>query len=95
VQRVFFAQVDRDPTLEARVFDVMERRQSPFDMAPVFRVLWSTLVAAVQGRPQVIGELLAAARRTVPMYLEWRAMRRLLGEADASAARVESTPPSD
>jgi flavin-dependent dehydrogenase len=95
VQRVFFAHVDRDPALEARVLDVMERRQSPFGMVPGFRVLWSTLVAAVQGRPQVIGELLAAVGRTVPMYLEWRAMRRLLAEADASVARVESTPPSD
>lgn len=89
LHRVLFARLDADPTLKARVFDVIERRQSPFGMVPGLGVLWWTLVAAVRGRPRVIGELLAAGRRTVPMYLEWRAMQRLLAEADASVAREE------
>lgn len=87
LHRIFFSRVDAYPTLKARLFDVIERRRSPFEMVPGWRVLWWALVAAVRGQPRVIRELLAAGQRAVPMYFEWRAMRKLLDEAEASVAR--------
>jgi hypothetical protein len=57
-------------------------------MVPGWRALWWALAAAARGRPQVVGELLAVARRGVPMNREWRAMRKRL----AAAAEVVYNP---
>ena len=79
--RVVLSRLDAHPWLKARMFEVMERRRSHFEMNTGWQVLWWTLVAAARGRPRVIGELLAAGRRTLPMYLEWRSRKRLLAES--------------
>ena len=83
--RVLLARANAHPALQARLLEVVERRRTPFDMMPGLPWIWWILTAALQGRPQVIGELMAAIRRTVPLYRQWGTMRKLLAQSGMAA----------
>ncbi len=85
LHRVLFSRMAEHAALKARLLEALDRRHPPFDIISGSQVLWWTLAAAIRGRPQVIGELLAAGRRAVPTYREWRARRKLMADAEASA----------
>ena len=84
---VLFSRLGAQPTLKARLIGAIDQRLSPINLIPAWRVMWWTLVAAARGRPRVIGELLAAAARSIGMRRELRARLRLLADAEEPGLR--------
>jgi menaquinone-9 beta-reductase len=95
LQQVVFSHVARTPALRARMAATMEHQLSPFATFSVPQVVRWTLGAAFRGRPGVVPQLVAMARRASAVDRELRLRRRLLAEAEraeAQAAPSETSP---
>jgi len=86
LQRTVFSRLQRHPEMRARMAAVMEHTLSPYEALPVSRILGWALGDLLRGRPGVVGDFLAAARRNAAVGRELAKRRRLLAESGAVTA---------
>ncbi len=86
VLQMLYERMARLPDVRERLVAVIDRRVSPLEAFPAWRVLGWVVAAVLRGRWRLPGEVLAAGRRGMAARVEIRARERLLAAA--------SDPPS-
>ncbi len=86
ILRMLYERMALLPDVRERLVGVIDRRVSPLDAFPAWRVLGWVASAVLRGRWRLPGEVLAAGRRGMAARREIRARQRLLDEASAAAA---------
>lgn len=78
LNRALFPKISARPALQRAFAETFARKRSPFDTLPLRQVLPWVLGAALQGKPQVLGEFVARGRLIADVSKELRQLRARL-----------------